>query len=181
LAVKGYGSAAGIGGVSRKTVYNWAKNDPAFKAAMSAWTARMEMHATADLTAAVAAAARTFGRAAATDWRVAAILLRDRGLLAKKSQANPNSLQLQLEALPKARRQKIEARLADMIAGKEPEYLPELRALQERMIAEEAAAVATPAVNPEKEPEKARPEPPRGEAVAEEDELHGHWVDLHPG
>src|SRR5665213_2011896 len=37
----GYTFAARAGGVSRRTVYNWAKDDAAFKAAMSAWQDRM--------------------------------------------------------------------------------------------------------------------------------------------
>ena len=148
---KGYTHAAAAAGVARKTVYNWAKNDPAFKSALSAWGERMERHAQDELTASVAAAARTFGHAAATDWRAAAILLRQRGLLAGEAQRSPDPLQSELDAMPPARRREIETRIRELIAtppGKEPEYMPELRALQERMVAEEAAAVSTAAAPP---------------------------------
>ena len=158
---KGYGHAAAAAGVDRKTVYNWAKKDPVFQAALSAWRQRMEQHVKDELTSAVAAAARTFGHAAATDWRAAAVLLRQRGLLAGEVQRAPDAgraagaLQSELDAMLPARRRDIETRIRELIAslpGKEPEYMPELRALQERMVAEEAAAVPTVVQTSEKSP-----------------------------
>jgi hypothetical protein len=139
---RGYGDASIAAGVSRKTVYNWARHDATFKAALSAWRVRMEQHAADELTAAVAVAARTFGHAAATDWRAAAVLLRQRGLLEAKAGIPADSPLAGLDALPAARRAEVERRIRDMIKSpdKEPEYMPEVRALQERMVAEEAAA-----------------------------------------
>ena len=100
---KGFGNAASAAGVSRRTVYNWVNKDEAFKAALSAWHGRMEEHAQTELTAAVASAARVFGRAAATDWRAAAVLLRQRGLLESKPGIPADHPLAKLEAMPPAR------------------------------------------------------------------------------
>jgi hypothetical protein len=112
---KSYTETAQNAGVSRKTVYNWERKDPAFIAAMAGFRRRAIQSAEDRLTHAVSAAAGTLSAAAARDYRAAAILLKGRGLLpgpAKPGKDNPIA---QLLSLPPSKRRAFELRLRELI------------------------------------------------------------------
>jgi len=112
----GYAEAARRTGIGRRTLYRWAKEDPAFQRALDSWRSAAIRSAEDRLLRGAEVAASTLSAAAATDYRAAAILLKGRGLLnGRPSPAEPSSVQAFLQAVPPGKRRVFELRLRELV------------------------------------------------------------------